>query len=65
MARSDLVKVKELEGRRVGLAIRGGHRLDGCQLVSAGRGRARTLWLFDGTDRFVAIDDVLEVWEAA
>ena len=55
-----------LEGRRVGLAVRGGLRFDDCQLVSAGRGRSRSLWLFaDGTDTFVAIDDVVDLWEAA
>jgi hypothetical protein len=55
-----------LEGRRVGLALRGGDRIDDCQLISAGRGRARTVWLFaNGTDTFVAFDEVVDLWEAA
>ena len=50
----------------MGLAVRGGRRIDDCQLVSAGRGPARTLWLFtDGTDSFVPLDDVVDLWEAA
>lgn len=59
-------ELEALEGRRVGLAVRGGHRIDDCQLVSAGRGRTRTLWVFaDGADTFVPLDDVVDLWEAA
>ncbi|MGH9229728.1 MAG: hypothetical protein ACRD07_13575 [Acidimicrobiales bacterium] len=55
-----------LEGRRVGLAVRGGDRIDDCRIVSAGRGRVRTLWVFvNGADTFVPVDDVVDVWEAA
>jgi hypothetical protein len=58
--------LRALEGRRVGVAVRGGTRIDDCQLVSAGRGRSRSLWLYtDGADTFVAIDDVVDLWEAA
>ena len=58
--------LKALEGRRVGLAVRGGHRIDDCQLVSTGRGRSASLWVFaDGVDTFVPIDDVIDLWEAA
>ena len=43
-----------------------GQRIDDCQLVSAGRGRARALWVFtNGADTFVPVDDVVELWEAA
>ena len=46
--------------------MRGGHRIDDCQLVSAGRGAARTLWVFaDGADAFVRMGDVIDLWEAA
>ncbi|MGH9223593.1 MAG: hypothetical protein ACRD2W_07345 [Acidimicrobiales bacterium] len=64
---ADQVKVlRTLEGRRVGLAIRGGRRIDDCQLVSAGRGRVQTVWVFAaGADTFVSLDDVVDVWEAA
>jgi hypothetical protein len=59
-------ELRTLEGRRVGLAVRGGHRLDDCQLVSAGRGAARTIWVFaNAADTFVPIEDVLDFWEAA
>jgi len=59
-------ELKALEGRRVGIAVRGGVRIDECELISAGRGRARTLWVFaEGNDAFVPIDDVIDVWEAA
>jgi hypothetical protein len=66
MSAHQIRQLRALEGRRVGLAVRGGRRIDDCQLVSAGRGRARTLWLFaDGADSFVPLDDVVDLWEAA
>jgi hypothetical protein len=66
MAEKQIRELKALEGRRVGLAIRGGDRLDDCQLVSAGRGHTRTLWVFaNGADTFVSFDDVVDLWEAA
>lgn len=66
MATNRIQDLRALEGRRVGLAVRGGHRIDDCQLVSAGRGRMRTLWVFaNGADTFVPIDDVMDLWEAA
>jgi hypothetical protein len=66
MTANELHQLRTLEGRRVGVAIRGGQRLDDCQLVSAGRGPVATLWIFvDGTDTFVPVDDVLDLWEAA
>lgn len=66
MAGNHLQELRALEGRRVGLAVRGGHRFDDCQLVSVGRGRTRTLWVFaNGADTFVPVDDVVDVWEAA
>src|SRR5437764_15341977 len=39
-------QVASLEGRRVNLALRGGIRIDDCQLVSAGRGRLKSVWVF-------------------
>ncbi len=66
MTANELHQLRTLEGRRVSVAMRGGRRLDDCQLVSAGRGRGATLWIFaDGTDTFVPLDDVLDLWEAA
>jgi hypothetical protein len=54
------------EGRRVSVALADGSRIDDCQLVSAGRNGARTLWLFtNGADMFVALTDVTDVWEQA
>lgn len=50
-----------LEGRAVNLALVGGSRIDAATLVSAG---GRTLWIFtNGDDRFVPVDDVVELWE--
>ena len=55
-----------LEGRQVSVALRNGCRIDDCQLVSAPRARAGTLWLFsNGDDVFVSETDVIDVWEAA
>ncbi|MGH8992400.1 MAG: hypothetical protein ACRDZ7_12895 [Acidimicrobiia bacterium] len=54
-----------LEGQQVSVALRDGARIDDCQLVSAGRAATSTLWLFsNGTDVFVPVGDVLDVWEA-
>ena len=57
--------LRELEGRRVSLALTDGSRLDGAMLVSAGRGHTRTLWVHSaGSDIFVARRDVVAAWEA-
>jgi hypothetical protein len=65
MTRKRVGELTALEGRQVSVALRDGDRLDDVQLVSAGRNRAGTLWLFtNGADRFVAVDDVIDVWEA-
>jgi hypothetical protein len=54
-----------LEGQQVSVALRNGARIDDCQLVSAGRATTTTLWLFsNGADVFVALGDVVDVWEA-
>ena len=56
--------VRDLEGRQVCIALADGTRIDDCQLVSAARSEAATLWLYDnGADRFVALVDVRDVWE--
>ena len=66
MTRERLGALTALEGRQVNVALRDGSRIDDSQLVSAGRHRARTLWLFTHTgDTFIAAEDVIDVWEAA
>ena len=53
-----------LEGRQVNVALHDGTRIDDSSLVSSGRRRARTLWLFaNGEDVFVPHDEVVDVWE--
>ena len=55
-----------LEGRQVSVALRDGFRIDDCQLVSAPRANAETLWLFsNGDDVFVDVSEVIDVWEVA
>ena len=57
--------LRQWEGRQVSVALADGSRLDDCQLVSAGRDGANSLWLFaNGADVFVALSDVTAVWEA-
>jgi hypothetical protein len=66
MTRERLGALTALEGRQVSVALRNGSRIDDSQLVSAGRHRARTLWLFTHTgDTFIAAEDVIDVWEAS
>jgi hypothetical protein len=65
MTRAPVGQLTTLEGRQVSLALRNGDRIDDAQLVSARRNGAGTLWLFtDGSDRFIAVEDVIDVWEA-
>jgi hypothetical protein len=55
-----------LEGRQVNVALRDGSRIDDCQLVSTGRTRVASIWLFaNDTDTFVALGDVADIWEAS
>jgi len=55
-----------LEGSQVSVALRDGHHIDDRHLVSAGQSHISSLWLFaDGADTFVALDDVIDIWEAA
>jgi hypothetical protein len=59
-----LSQLRWLEGRRVSVALRDGSRIDDCDLVSIGRNRLGSLWLFsNGDDVFVAVDDVVNLWE--
>jgi hypothetical protein len=65
MTSAHLGQLTSLEGRQVSLALRNGDRIDDAQLVSARRNRAGTLWVFtNGSDRFIAVEDVVDVWEA-
>jgi hypothetical protein len=59
-------QLKGLEGRQIGLALSDGSRMDDCQLVSAGRPGAQSLWVFcNGVDAFIPLELVLDVWEVA
>jgi hypothetical protein len=56
-------RLKDHEGRRVNLALADGSRLDGCFLVSVGRGGAESAWITAGdVDLFVPWTDVVELW---
>jgi hypothetical protein len=55
----DLVR---LEGRRVGISLTDGSRIDDCQLVFAGQDR---VWVFvNGRDTFVSATRVSDFWES-
>ncbi len=57
-------KLRELEGRLICVALTDGSRIDDCELVSAGRGRAGTMWIFNhGGDTFIPFEDVFDVWQ--
>jgi hypothetical protein len=56
--------LRDLEGHEVSLALADGSRFDAVTLVSAGRGRTPTLWLYDrGIDVFVPRSHVVDAWE--
>ena len=58
--------IRRLEGRNVSVSLQDGTRIDDCSLVSSGRNRLDTLWLFvDGDDVFVARSNVIDIWESA
>ena len=66
MSPSRISTLQSLEGRRVCIALAAGGRIDDCQLVSAGRGSAATMWVFtNGADAFLPHDDIVDLWEAA
>jgi hypothetical protein len=56
--------LRHLEGRRVGLVLDDGTRILDAQLISAGRPGLTSVWiLIDGTDNFIPVMTVSEVWE--
>jgi hypothetical protein len=58
-------ELRHLEGRQICLALAGGTRIDDCQLVSAGRPRTETIWVFSaGKDAFLPLQAVVDFWEA-
>lgn len=60
----DLRNFRTLEGQNVNVALCGGSRIDGAQLVSAGRPNAPSLWLFvGGLDVFIPTSEVADLWE--
>jgi hypothetical protein len=66
MTKERLSQLASLEGQRISVALRGGSRIDDCHLVSAGRGRVASLWLVAaGQDTFVALSEVVDVWQTA
>ena len=58
------VTLRHLEGRRVALVLSDGSRILDAQLISAGRPGLSSVWiLIDGTDSFIPVMTVAEVWE--
>ena len=58
------VTLRHLEGRRVALVLNDGSRILDAQLISAGRPGLSSVWvLVDGTDSFIPVMTVTEVWE--
>ncbi|MGH2578857.1 MAG: hypothetical protein ACRDG9_14085 [Actinomycetota bacterium] len=65
MSSRAIAKLKEFEGRTVGIALRGGERIDECKLISLPLRGAEKFWLWTGAeDIFLPPDQVLDVWEA-
>jgi hypothetical protein len=58
-------QLQQLEGQQVLVALRNGSQIDGCSLVSVGRGQVGSLWVFTGArDVFIPFADVVDVWPA-
>lgn len=65
MMSARLRELAALEGRQVSVALRNGDRIDDAQLVSADRNHTANVWVFtNGADRFIAVEDVIDLWEA-
>ena len=66
MAEQIHVALRHLEGRRVSLVLTDGTRIVDAQLISAGRPGLTSAWiLIDGSDSFIPVMAVTEVWENA
>jgi hypothetical protein len=64
MAEQLHLTLRHLEGRRVGLVLNDGSRIVDAQLISAGRPGLTSVWiLVDGSDSFIPVMTVTEVWE--
>ncbi len=64
MAEQIHLTLRHLEGRRVGLVLNDGSRIVDAQLISAGRPGLTSVWiLVDGSDNFIPVMTVTEVWE--
>lgn len=64
MTKDRIRQMTALEGRQVNIALGDGLRIDNCQLVSSGRHRVSSLWVFtNNIDLFVPFDDVADMWE--
>src|SRR3954452_16672760 len=56
--------LSSLEGRQVSISLRDGTRIDDGSLVSCGRNRLNTLWVFvNDEDVFVPRSQVTDIWE--
>ncbi|MDQ3946696.1 MAG: hypothetical protein M3357_16400 [Actinomycetota bacterium] len=67
MADQSTLKYRSLEGRRVGMTLTGGARIEDCQVICAPRHGTSTLWVLlpEGADAFVPLAAVVEIWEVA
>ena len=64
MSGSQRQRAYGLEGHTVSVALADGSRIDEASLVSVGRSRARTLWLYsNGSDVFVPFAEVVDLWQ--
>jgi hypothetical protein len=58
-------RLRELEGRIVGIALDGGERIDECHLISVAA-RRRSVWAFEnGRDIFIPLEAIRDCWEVA
>ena len=66
MSYQQMKRFRSLEGYQVSLALADGSRILDAQLISAGRPGLSSVWiLIDGTDNFIPVMTVTEVWEIA
>lgn len=57
-------ELRKLEGHHVNLTLADGTNIDQATLISAGRGRTASLWIYTNhTDTIIPLGHVVNVWE--
>ena len=66
MTGEQMTAIRRLEGYEVSIALTDGSRIDAAALMSVGRLKEATVWIYcNGTDVFIPASRVRDVWESS